>query len=473
MDDDADDGDLLNPRTGTYDDSVEVGDLYSGSAITQGLKNHYHGVSKPEGVDVLRPLPIVLFIDKSHSDLFGTLSATPVTATIGTFPQEMREKSCNWVNFGYVPNLAVGKGKNAGKLDLKNYKQKRSRRSPGDKKTPESMGKLIDYHHILDHVFRSFNECARKGLCIHHEKQNIIALYLPFIVLVIGDTSGNNELMCHYNSSGSLESGCLMYSCKCEGKNLPTTPPRCIQITRADIERSLVDSDFSRRISQHQVRSAFHNLPMAMTDGLHVLSPKEVLHVFYVGLFIGGTRVIHDLIGKKSKNARHKDYCDQLHQHVALELRRQSERDIPRTSNRYGFMDMTRLTGRERMGNLFVCLVLLHTRQGKTFMKPFLERAAISHTEFVDTIELLLSYEAWISSRGNKRSIVAGSLPVVCELADMIQKNLPKKVVKKKKSHQMRRVSKWRLMIIQQNHLQGRNSARIRIAAHLPLLKSR
>jgi hypothetical protein len=86
-------------------------------------------------------------------------------------------------------------------------------------------------------------------------------------------------------------------------------------------------------------------------------------------------------------------------------------------------------------------------------MKPFLERAAISHTEFVDTIELLLSYEAWISSRGNKRSIVAGSLPVVCELADMIQKNLPKKVVKKKKSHQMRRVSKWRLMRIQQNHL--------------------
>ena len=43
MDDDADDGDLLNPRTGTYDDSIEVGDLYSGSAITQGLKNHYHG----------------------------------------------------------------------------------------------------------------------------------------------------------------------------------------------------------------------------------------------------------------------------------------------------------------------------------------------------------------------------------------------------------------------------------------------
>ena len=432
--DKEDDIDLLNPRTGSHDDSVPVGDLYSGSAMTQGLNEHYRNATKPDGVDLVRPLPLVLFIDKSHTDNFGALSVTPVMATIGSFPQEMREKSCNWVPLGYVPNLAVGKGKNAGKLDLKSYVLNQSRRAKGDKKIPEAMGKLIDYHHILDHIFKSFDDCARSGgLYIHHEEQNNVVLYIPFISLVIGDTSGNNELMCHHNSSGSL-SGCLMTSCMCPGMKLPTTPPRCIPITRDDIERSLVDLVFAQSISQHPVRSAFHNLPMAVPDGLHYLAPKEILHVFYVGLYIACTLVLHDTVGKKKKNAKHKDYLDQLHQHVAMELRRQSERDIPRTSNRYGFMDMTRLSGRERMGNLFVCLVLFNTRQGKTFMKPFLERANICHADLVDTMELLLSYEAWISTSGHKRSYVAGSLPVVCQLANMIQKNLPKKLVKKKKT---------------------------------------
>ena len=433
VEDHDDDSDLLNPRTGYTDDSVLVDDLYSGSAMTQGLNTHLRGVAKPDGIDVVRPLPILLFIDKSHTDLFGTLSAIPVVGTIASLPLHMRMDSSNWILFGYCPNLAIGKGKNAGKLDLQSYKLNRSRRSPGDKKIPEAMGKVIDYHHILDHIFKSFDKCARKGLVIHHEKQNVRALYIPFIHLVIGDTSGNNELMCHFNSSSCLDTPCLNYGCMCGGMDLTTTPPRCVPITREDIELSLSDSDFARSISQHQVRSAFHNLPMAMRDGLQVLSPKEVLHVFYVGLYMGAILAIHDLIGKKSKNAKHKDYMDQLHQHVALELRRQSERDIPRSSNRYGFMDMTRLTGRERLGNLFVCLVLLHTRQGKMLMKPFLDRAEILHTDFVDTIELLLSYEAWISSSGNKRSDVAGSLPVVCELAEMILKYLPRKMVKKKK----------------------------------------
>lgn len=73
-----------------------------------------------------------------------------------------------------------------------------------------------------------------------------------------------------------------------------------------------------------------------------------------MGIFQMTISVLHDLIGRDRKNARHKDLLDQLHQRMSI--------------------NMTRVTGLERKANLFVFLFLLHTNQGKGIMEPFLVR---------------------------------------------------------------------------------------------------
>ena len=203
-----------------------------------------------------------------------------------------------------------------------------------------------------------------------------------------------------------------------------------ISITAAEIKQSLVDPQFAASISQHPVESAFAKLALADKNiGIMALMPKEGLHVFGVGEYAKVVKIIHDLIGKKSKNAKYKDHIDQLHQRVTLDLRRNSERGFPRSSNRFGFMDMSRVTGSERVGNLYIFLVSLHTFQGKGIMKPFLDRAGISISKFAYTITLLLAYDQWTQSRNISRWEVKHAMPVVEELMRCILIYLPKTVV--------------------------------------------
>jgi hypothetical protein len=65
-------------------------------------------------------------------------------------------------------------------------------------------------------------------------------------------------------------------------------------------------------------------------------------------LYADCIRVIHNMIGRNKKNMAMKDFIDMLHQRVALSIVRNSDRDLPRSSTRFGFLDTTRVTGKER-----------------------------------------------------------------------------------------------------------------------------
>ena len=410
--------------------SVAVDDLYTGTMMTKGI-SRFVGDLVPPGVHYVRPLATVWFIDKSHTDLFGSLATTPISFTFAAFNIESRRQSKFWRNIAFLPPLNVGKGTNAGKLDIDAYIHDETRRRKGHKRPKDSVSKLRDFQALLHVAMDSFKKACQTGFIIVH-RDGTKVLYKPFLLLTIGDTAGNNELTCHYNSSGNSEIKCLNYSCKCSFMDLIKTPSHCVPITKRDIEHCMVDDSIAASLSQHQVPIEMNKL--ALADSRHGISahmPKENLHVFGAGLYASAIQVIHDLIGRRGKNAKYKDHLDQLHQRVTFDIRRNSERNIPRSSNRYGFMDRTRITATERKGNLYVFLVALHTFQGIGIMKPFLERANISIGEFANTITMLLSYDLWTVGRNIDRIEVINAKDAAEELMRNIMKNLPKKVVKK------------------------------------------
>ena len=410
-------------------EDIPLDDLYSGTMMTKAALRYLGGIT-PEGIDAVRLLPIVMFIDKSHTDLFGSLATTPVSFTLGCFNVECRRLVRFWRNMAFIPPLNVGSGTNAGKLDIDLFlHEEHQRRRYGDKRESESLKKLKDYHALLDVAFNSFRQSCKKGIVVEH-RDGKKYLYKPFIVLSIGDTAGNNENCCHYNNSGNMKTSMLNYTCQCSPMDMIKTPVSCVPITREDVERTLRDEDEAKKFSQHQVRSAFHLLPLAdMDGGIMVHMPKESLHVFRAGLYKGAIKVVHDLIGKKGKNAKYKDYLDQLHQRVSLDLRRNSERRMEPTSNRFGFLDLSRLKGDEVAGNLHVFVVCMHTVQGRKMMQPFLDRAGVPMPKFIYTLTLLLSYEQWTESRNVSRWEVAHSMPAVEELMRCIVRYLPRKVI--------------------------------------------
>ena len=82
-----------------------------------------------------------------------------------------------------------------------------------------------------------------------------------------------------------------------------------------------------------------------------------------------------------------------------MEMLRQSDRDFHRCSIRFGWMDLTRVTGTERVANLLVFAIILHMKQGEEMMSPFLERRpGLSMKKMRETLKLLMLYEQWYMS---------------------------------------------------------------------------
>jgi len=56
------------------------------------------------------PFGMIIFGDKSHTDLHGSLSVTPITFTATFFNRKARNNPAFWKPMAYLPNLAYGKG---------------------------------------------------------------------------------------------------------------------------------------------------------------------------------------------------------------------------------------------------------------------------------------------------------------------------------------------------------------------------
>jgi hypothetical protein len=56
------------------------------------------------------PVGLIVFGDKSHTDLHGALSLTPIIFTLTLFNHAAQNDSKFWRPIGYIPNLGYGRG---------------------------------------------------------------------------------------------------------------------------------------------------------------------------------------------------------------------------------------------------------------------------------------------------------------------------------------------------------------------------
>ena len=88
------------------------------------------------------PVALVVFGDKSHTDLHGLLSVEPVSFTLSLFNPVARNLPQFWHLLGYIPNLSAGMGE-ANQTSAKDQVQ--------------------NHHHCLSFVLKSFCEIHECG----------------------------------------------------------------------------------------------------------------------------------------------------------------------------------------------------------------------------------------------------------------------------------------------------------------------
>ncbi len=179
------DGDVNNPSNDKYG-KVDTGDAWIPA------RDRY--CSNPQGPTM--PVGLIVFGDKSHTNLHGTLSLTPIIFPLTLFNRTARNNTGFWRPIGYIPNLSYGK-------------RTADHRSTSDK---------IQDKHTLSCIFESLHRITRQGgFNLYVLGQNVTVKIWTYYF--IGDTEGNNKWLGQYpgNRDGVQR---LYHDCKCSFKDL-------------------------------------------------------------------------------------------------------------------------------------------------------------------------------------------------------------------------------------------------------------
>ena len=419
-----------------YDPDAIIGDKESGYLYRQGIDLHCPDES--DGIDpvVIRPLPVVIHIDKTHVDVFGNCAVAPIQMMLAMTDVDAQQVVNAWRQIATIPNLNVGKGKDG-------------------KKKFHSLNKLKDYHTVLKAAFSSFLEKYEQGGIMWKDTEGRDILLKPYIHMFIGDTAGINEMVGHYNTCYAQ---CVTKDCKCKFADLTRSPPKCRQMKYKDIDscsnvrevfhkyamNGLVslqdmseianDEHLAKSISKHVIDNAFDYLPLSDPyQGIIGMSPQEMLHMMGSGMHKYLIFGIKDVVGENSKNSKRKGLINNLFADVKHALSKNAERDISRTSNRNGVFDVTSLTGEEIRGNFFGLTVMMHTTYGDELFRSCFESKSIDFDEMKKTCLLVLAWERFFMDF-NKRSDIELAEQATWDIQDRIQRHIPRDVREKSKS---------------------------------------
>jgi hypothetical protein len=356
---------LTNSDLMKEENSAEGYDIFTGDVDKNHPSNKYYGeihtgdawiparntycYCRPNTIDM--PVSIVIFGDKSHTDLHGALALTPIIFTLTLFNQKCQNDPKFWRVLGYLPNLGHGKNKS--------------------NKTP-TVNKIQDEHDCLSCVFESIRIIHRNG----GFRANVLGKDVRVKIWIhyfIGDTEGNNKWLGHYPGNKSQ-----MYrpyqDCSCNFDELSNHNPTCIYSTLQEMRDAFLlkrndevaGLNRYRELSRYPIKNALltRNKYMPLSNNLHGPShmmPPEVLHVFYAGLL----RYIFQSMQLCIGATKLRDEIDKMHFCVSLDVKRQSDRDFPRGgSMQNGIIDNTKCQSEERNGNFFLLLCIAMTTTG-------------------------------------------------------------------------------------------------------------
>jgi hypothetical protein len=140
------------------------------------------------------PVALIVFGDKSHTDLHGALSLTPVIFTLTMSNRTFRNNSNARRPLGYIPNLSYGKNK-------------------ADK--TKTVSKIQNEHTCLSVVFKSIQDIHNNGgfKAVVMGKEVCVKVWIHYF---IGNTEGFNKWLGHY--PGNRKEICCPYR-DCKLKN--------------------------------------------------------------------------------------------------------------------------------------------------------------------------------------------------------------------------------------------------------------
>ena len=424
-----------------------IGDINTSKAYRETYKKLIEPEPKTKSGRQKVLLPYIFYLDGCVTGQFQNLAIEILKFTLGLFKAHIRNEAYAWRNVGLVKKVLVRKNqaekniRNSGHVDCgniipdANYRAKGVPQAKGPvpqfdgglyqrededaairsrKRKREETGipevKAQDFHKMLQVLLSSYKAIEDDGGIewdMRHRAKNHRLLFIPFVIFCKADSVEADKICGTYGSkTEGVQCVCRACTCptnECSNPYLHPPPPKK---TPAMIRRLVkMRNDAGRlqlkKISQHGVWNAMYELRFGLHDdtGVHGAIPWDTLHWIQLNWYKTTRECLFAQTGDKSELSRN---LDSLCITVGKCLRRQSDRDMPRTMFNGGVRE-SMLQAHHMTGVILVLAISLRSTQGR---KLLLETARGTQKQFfnneeqirnwIQLLETLLMFESWL-----------------------------------------------------------------------------
>ena len=297
-------------------------------------------------------VPIIQWIDCTSVTGNDRFSLKPYMFTPAILTESLRQTIQAWGYHGYLPKSKTSTAQNQTQLQ-------------GDN--------ICNYHAQLSTVLQSFrtSKSRLRGVTLPIGPLGVMTVdIIPCILFVIQDMQ-EGDMLCGRYGPHMRQIQRQSRSCNVNYKDLACHNIKCKYLYAAPMHM-IAQSDnlaIRQRWLQHGLDNAFQHVEMADPDrGIFGATPVETLHAFRKGLVEMITFVVLDNVPASKKAALD---CLALCFHKS---HRQTFRSkFPSTTFCNGITNITKISAAERVGLVFLFVILGHYDEGWTILSSALE----------------------------------------------------------------------------------------------------
>lgn len=362
-------------------------------------------------------VPIIQWIDRTSVTGNDRFSLKPYMFTPAIFTEKFRRSIKAWGYHGFLPK----------------------KKSSSAQKQTLGMGDSIrNYHKELDGALESFRKSSAQLRDVYlpiGPKGRIKVDIVTCVLFIIQDMQEGDMLCGRYgvHTSGIQRSH---RSCDVNHENLKNSDAGCRYLIASDMDviaQHETDDATRKRWSQHKLDNAFNHIVFADAErGIFGATPVETMHAFRKGVIEKVTKLVLESL-PASKKAAFDDLAIAFHK----SHRQTHRKKYPSTDFNNGVTNLTKITATERVGIVFLFVILFQYESGWQMIQACLEKRSNTKVpEVLEVLESLLCFDAWLnqshfwetSDPRHVAKVMKRHQDSIRNFMDMCKKSIPLKV---------------------------------------------
>ena len=323
-------------------------------------------------------VPIIQWIDRTSVTGNERFSLKPYMFTPAIFTEKFRRSIKAWGYHGFLPKKKASSAQN---------------------KVLRQGDNLRNYHKELHAVLDSFRKCgpSLRDVYLPIGPKGKMKVDIVTCVLFIVQDMQEGDMLCGrfgVHTSGIQRSH---RCCDVNYENLRSSDVVCKYLVASEMDAIAMhptDDETRQRWSQHKLDNAFTYIEFAdPVRGIYGATPCETMHAVRKGTIEKVTKLVLDNI-PPSKKAAFDDLAILFHK-----THRQTHRkNYPSTDFSNGVTNLTKITANERLGLVFLFVILFQYEHGWQMIQQCLEKKSSTKVpQVLEVLESLLCFDAWLN----------------------------------------------------------------------------